>query len=35
MAKASIHVETMRALEMRRIDAQEDYQDHYDTLTNL
>jgi len=32
---ATISVETMRALEMRRIDAQEDYQDHADTLTNL
>ncbi len=34
-ANVSIMVETLRALEMRRIDAQEDYDSHYDALTNL
>ena len=33
--RASIMVETMRGLEIRRIDAQVDYQDHFDTLSNL
>jgi capsular exopolysaccharide synthesis family protein len=34
-AQASIIVETMRALENRRIDARWDYQDHSDTQSNL
>ncbi|MGA2555525.1 MAG: Wzz/FepE/Etk N-terminal domain-containing protein [Verrucomicrobiota bacterium] len=34
-AQASIMIETLRALENRRIDAQVDYQDHSDTLSNL
>jgi capsular exopolysaccharide synthesis family protein len=35
MGAASIGVETMRLLEDHRILAQEDYEDHYDTLSNL
>ena len=35
MANVSITAETIRALEMRRIDAQEDYDSHFDALTNL
>jgi succinoglycan biosynthesis transport protein ExoP len=33
--RASIMVETMRGLEIRRIDSTVDYQDHFDTLSNL
>ena len=35
MADASISIETMRILENHRIDAQEEYEDHFDTLSNL
>ena len=33
--RASIMAETMRELNIRRIDAQVDYRDHFDTLSNL
>jgi len=35
MGHASISIETMRALEMDRIRAQEDFEDHFDTQSNL
>ena len=35
MGHASIAIETMRALELDRIRAQEDFEDHFDTQSNL